>query len=105
MAKPEIDLDVIKQHLRIDHDLDDELLEEYAETALEVAQQHIGKVFGENNTSETVKFTKSIKVGCLMYIGHLYANREMTVESMAIMRVIPMSVESLWNPYREPAIY
>lgn len=105
MAKPIIALDEIKAHLRIDHDLDDDLLILYADTALEVAKDHIGKEWGAETTATTIQFTNSIKVGCLMYIGHLYANREMTTDSMAIMRVIPMSVKNLWEKYREPAIY
>lgn len=105
MAKPKINLDEIKAHLRIEHDLDDDLLNLYAQTALEVAKDHIGKEWGETTTATTVQFTNSVKVGCLMYIGHLYANREMTTDTMAIMRVIPMSVKNLWEKYREPAIY
>lgn len=105
MTKPRIELDEIKAHLRIEHDLDDELLEAYADAALEAASNHIGKVWGDETTSNTVKFTKGIKVGCLMYIGHLYANREIISDSATIPRVLPMTVETLWNPYREPAIY
>lgn len=103
MAKPKIDLDEIKAHLRIEHDLDDELLEAYTDAALEVARNHIGKVWGEATTPTTVKFTKGIKVGCLMFIGHLYANRE-SVSDVQLYQV-PMAITSLWNPYREPAIY
>lgn len=99
-----IDLDEIKAHLRIEHKLDDELLTTYAEAALEVAQKHIGKTFGNTHSDETVKFTQGIKVGCLMYIGHLYANREMTTDS-TMMNIVPMSVKNLWEVYREPAIY
>lgn len=94
-----IELEEIKQHLRIDHNLDDELLELYSTAALEAAENHIGKTFG----SDTVKFTQGIKVGCLMFIGHLYANRE-TVSDVQLYEV-PMAVKSLWNPYRELAIY
>ncbi|MGQ8820309.1 head-tail connector protein [Bibersteinia trehalosi] len=98
-----IELEEIKQHLRIDHNLDDELLELYSTAALEAAENHIGKTFGSDNSSDTVKFTQGIKVGCLMFIGHLYANRE-SVSDVQLYGV-PMAVKSLWNPYREPAIY
>lgn len=103
MAKPKIDLGEIKAHLRIEHDLDDELLEAYTDAALEVASNHIGKAWGDETTCDTVKFTKGIKVGCLMFIGHLYANRE-SVSDVQLYQV-PMAITSLWNPYREPAIY
>lgn len=103
MVKPEIDLDEIKAHLRIDHNLDDELLELYALSSLEVANNYIGKQWGEETTTATVKFTTGIKVGCLMFIGHLYANRE-TVSDVQLYEV-PMAIKALWNPYRELAIY
>lgn len=103
MAKPEIELNEIKQHLRIDHNLDDDLLEIYSTAALEAAENYIGKTWGETTTAETVAFTSGIKVGCLMFIGHLYANRE-SVSDVQLYEV-PMAVKSLWNPYREPAIY
>ncbi|AIK17633.1 head-tail connector protein [Glaesserella parasuis] len=93
MVKPEIDLDEIKAHLRIEHDLDDELLTLYADTALEVAQNHIGKTWGESTTAETVQFTNGIKVGCLMFIGHLYANRE-TVSDVQLYEV-PFAIKAL----------
>lgn len=105
MAKPRIDLDEIKAHLRVEHDLDDDLLMLYAESAIEVAEKHIGKQWGENHTPETVKFTKGIKVGCLMFIGHLYANREIITDATIIPRILPMTISSLWDVYREVGIY
>ncbi|UKH28515.1 head-tail connector protein [Actinobacillus pleuropneumoniae] len=98
-----ISLEEIKAHLRIEHDLDDSLLEMLAESALEVAQNYIGKTWGESHTEKEVKFTSGIKVGCLMFIGHLYANRE-TVADVQLYEV-PFAISALWNPYREPSIY
>ncbi|OOR96995.1 hypothetical protein B0187_10100 [Haemophilus paracuniculus] len=98
-----IELDEIKQHLRIEHNLDDDLLRVYADTALEVAQNHIGKTWGEERTESTTPFTQGIKVGCLMYIGHLYANREVVADVQ--LHEVPMAIKSLWNVYREPSIF
>ncbi|QGM80715.1 head-tail connector protein [Otariodibacter oris] len=98
-----IDIEEIKNHLRIDHDLDDELLEVLADSALEVAQNHIGKRFADTTTEETVQFTQGIKVGCLMFIGHLYANRE--IVSDVQLYEVPMAISALWNPYRELSIF
>ncbi|MDH2998676.1 hypothetical protein A1D22_02610 [Pasteurellaceae bacterium LFhippo2] len=103
MERVKIDIDEIKNYLRIDHDEDDALLDTLAESALEVAQTHIGKRWGEETTAESVRFTKGIKVGCLMYIGHLYANREVVTDYQQYE--VPMAISALWNPYREPAIY
>ncbi|HHE3484130.1 head-tail connector protein [Pasteurella multocida] len=100
-----IDLQEIKAHLNLadEFDLDDELLSIYAVTALEVAQRHIGKTFGNEETDKTIPFNHAIKVGCLMYIAHLYTNREVTTDSE--QTIIPMTIKSLWDVYREPCVY
>lgn len=46
MENIDLTIDEVKQHLNIDHDLDDDLLEGYKAAALEVCQTHIGKTFG-----------------------------------------------------------
>ena len=103
MENIDLTIDEVKQHLNIDHDLDDDLLEGYKAAALEVCQTHIGKTFGETKTETTVPFSPAIKVGCLLYIGLLYTNREMTTDT--VQAVIPMTIKALWEVYREPAIY
>ncbi len=66
MSDIDIPLSEIKQHCRIDESdtLDDALLTTYAEAALEVCQQHIGKRFDNG-----LVFTPAIKVGCLLYMA------------------------------------
>ena len=46
MEKTDLTLEEIKQHLNVDHDLDDDLIESYKVAAFEVCQKHIGKTFG-----------------------------------------------------------
>ncbi|HDR1003620.1 head-tail connector protein [Pasteurella multocida] len=101
-----ISLEEIKAQLNLmdDFDLDDDLLRSYALTALEVAQHHIGKTFGNEETDKTIPFNQSIKVGCLMYIAYLYANRE-AVTDLANLNPAPMTIKSLWDVYREPCVY
>lgn len=100
-----ITLEEVKAQLNLteDFDFDDDLLNGYIVAAVEVAQKHIGKTFTDENSEKTVAFTPAIKVGCLMYIAHLYANREITTDTK--LTVIPMTVTSLWNVYREPCVY
>ncbi|MDU5009122.1 MAG: head-tail connector protein [Haemophilus parainfluenzae] len=104
MANINLTLDDIKAHLNLDHDLDDELLETYKVATLEVCQKHIGKTFGDEETENTVPFTPSIKVGCLMYIAYLYTNRE-AITDLANLKQAPMTISSLWEVYREPCAY
>ncbi|MBD2782857.1 head-tail connector protein [Xenorhabdus szentirmaii] len=100
MAEIEIPLNEIRQHCRIDESntLEDALLVAYAEAALEVCQQHIGKRFDSG-----LVFTPAIKVGCLLYIGLLYENREMATD--AELKEVPFTIKSLWSVYREVGVY
>ncbi|MDE9557102.1 head-tail connector protein [Xenorhabdus bovienii] len=99
---PDIDipLNEIKQHCRIDESdtLDDALLTAYAEAALEVCQQHIGKRFDDG-----LSITPAIKVGCLLYIGLLYENREMATD--VELKEVPFTIKSLWSVYRDVGVY
>lgn len=94
-----ITLQEVKLHCRIDvtDTLEDNLLQIYIDAALEACQKHIGKSF------EVQEFTPAIKAGCLMYIAHLYENREMFTSS--IVNKVPLAISSLWSIYRDPAIY
>ncbi|CDG18452.1 head-tail connector protein [Xenorhabdus doucetiae] len=100
MDKIDIPLNEIKQHCRVDESdtRDDALLMGYAEAALEVCQQHIGKRFDNGLT-----FTPAIKVGCLLYIGLLYENREMATDLE--LKEVPFTIKSLWSVYRDIGVY
>ena len=100
---PIIELEEIKNHLNIDHDLDDELLKAYSLAAIEAAQNYIGKEFDEEHTTTTVRFTNGIRIGCLMFIAHLYANREAVSDVQQYE--VPFAISHLWKPYREPCFY
>lgn len=95
---PQLSLDEVKLHCRIDDDLEDSLLVAYSEAALEVCQMYIGKRFGDG-----LAFTPAVKVGCLMYVALLYSQRE--VVSGGAMLEVPMTVAALWKPYRDAGVY
>ncbi|PHM27507.1 head-tail connector protein [Xenorhabdus budapestensis] len=100
MSQIKISLSEIKQHCRLyeSDTLNDALLMGYAAAALEVCQQHIGKRFGDD-----LAFTPAIKVGCLLYIGLLYENREMATD--VELKEVPFTIKSLWSVYRDVGIY
>lgn len=103
MATDKITLDEVKAQLSVDHDLDNALLTRLIDVSLEVAQSHIGKTFGDVLDDKTVVFNESIKHGCLMFIAHLYANRESTTD--LTLKETPLAVKALWGVYREPCVY
>lgn len=94
-----ITLQEAKLHCRIlpEYTDEDSLLQIYIDAALEAGQKHIGKSF------EVQEFTPAIKAGCLMYIAHLYENREMVTSNT--VNEVPLAISSLWSIYRDPAIY
>lgn len=94
-----ITLSEAKLHCRIDESdtLEDSLLQIYIDAALEACQKHIGKSF------DNQEFTPAIKAGCLMFISHLYENREMVTSNSC--KEVPLAISSLWSVYRDPAVY
>lgn len=100
MDKPEITLEEIKLHCRLEPEfkMEDALLMAYAEAALEVCQKHIGKRFGDE-----MAFTQAHKIGCLMLITFWYEHRMAVSEYEA--NELPFSTATLWNYYRDVGIY
>ncbi|QBY47019.1 head-tail connector protein [Arsenophonus nasoniae] len=98
MDKPEITLEEIKHHCRINHEYDDESLKLFGEAALEVCQQYIGKQFNDQ-----FLLTPAIKVGCLMLITFWFENRGEASDDRS--NQIPFPIRSIWNLYRHVGIY
>lgn len=82
----------IRQHLRVDHESEDGLIELYAESALAWALWYC-----DNPKLIALEdFPASFKAALLLLIGHSYANREAVVVGSAAE--MPMAVESLlWS--------
>lgn len=83
----------IRQHLRVDHESEDALIELYAESALAWALWYC-------DNPKLVKaedFPASFKAALLLLVGHSYANREAIVTG-TIAAELPLAVESLlWS--------
>ena len=94
-----IELAEVKLHCRIDGDDEDLLIQAYIDAALEVCQKHIGKRFDNG-----LEFTPAIKVGCMMFVSHLYENREL-VNIGNITTEIPLTISALWSVYRDVGVY
>ena len=86
-------IELIRKHLRVDYEDEDELIILYAESALAWALW-----FCDNpNLVAAVDFPASFKSAMLLLIGHSYANREAVVVG-TITAEVPMAVESLlWS--------
>lgn len=94
----EITLEEVKAYCRIDSDEEDQLLTLLIAASLEACQIHTGKRFDDG-----LKFTNAIKIGCMMFIGHLYENRMPVSEKTKTS--VPMTIGTLWSSYRDVGVY
>lgn len=100
-----IELALVKQHLRIDHDYDDVLLGSYIGAALSAFETFTNRALiapdelAPSPSVRDIHFSKSIQQGALLLIGHWYSNRESVVIG-ATANSVPMATTALWMPHR-----
>ncbi|WP_249976081.1 head-tail connector protein [Vreelandella olivaria] len=107
-----LELDIIKQHVRLepDDDEDDALLETYSGSAARMVENHTGRTLyatasavpkdasGNPNNPHALVLDDDISTAMLLLIGHWYANRESVVHGTT--SELPMGVKALIEPYR-----
>ncbi|WP_235176104.1 head-tail connector protein [Escherichia coli] len=93
-----ITLEEVKLHCRIDGDEEDQLISGYIAASLEACQIHIGRRFDDG-----LEFTPAIKIGCMMFIAHLYENRQIVTDNAKTR--VPMTIGALWTAYRDVGVY
>lgn len=103
-----LDLDVVKEHCRIDPDFtdDDRLLTIYTGAAARYIETWTRRTLYESESSEgyaedkdAILLTDDVKSAMLLLIGHWYSVRE-AVNIGNIPSEIPFTVEALLQPYR-----
>ena len=101
-----IDPALVKQHCRIEPDFtdDDQLLGIYTGAAVRYVQTWTRRTLYKNKADmaddlDGMVLNDDITSAILLYIGHLYENREAVVIGNAATRV-PLAVESLLQPYK-----
>lgn len=101
-----ISLAEAKQHLRIFHTHEDDIIELYINAALCRFEEFTGrKLYADQSSLDadveapiyTAIIDDQIKAGCLILIGHLYTNRDENAE-------IPDAIQYLWQGYWVPMI-
>ncbi|WP_443090320.1 head-tail connector protein [Basfia succiniciproducens] len=99
-----INLELIKQHCRIDHDSEDELLKQYEDAAKEYIERQLDRRLYEDNVpdndSEGLVAKSAIKQAMLMTIAHWYEHRESVVVGSITSTEIEEGVWRLIQPYR-----
>lgn len=100
-----IDLEIVKVHLRVDHDDEDALIEGYRDAALSAFETWTNRTLIAPESAlpdpvgNALRMSKSIQQGALLLIGHWYGSRE-TVVVGTITAELPMATNALWNPHR-----
>lgn len=102
-----IDLEVVKAHLRVDHDDEDSLIQGYTDAALSAFEQWTNRKLipeGEalpDPVGNALTISKAILQGALMLIGYWYANRESAiVTGSSSLTGMPLATRALWTPHR-----
>lgn len=85
----------IKQHLRVEHDDEDTLIEGYKAAALAYIEQYCDRKIVETPaSSREMAMTADLEQAALLLIGHWYSHREQVVIG-TITATLPNGVESL----------
>ena len=97
-----LQLAAVKTHLRVDHDLDDVLIEAYIAAAYERVAIYLNRKLIHEETERTDAHdflsTKLIDLAALKLVGHFYANRELSLVAVPVLS----EFYELLHPYRMP---
>ncbi|GGI16438.1 head-tail connector protein [Oxalicibacterium faecigallinarum] len=106
-----IDIEIAKNHLRVDDGDDGDLIQMYLDGAEDAAEQFLNRrvfkdadalqaaVIAGNAGELPIVMTPSMKNAVLLILGDLYANREDTVIG-TIVASLPRGAQALLQPYR-----
>lgn len=98
-----VSLDRAKQHLRVDHDAEDELIQAYLESSVAYVEQYCDRQIVDPAPAEDEQpidpntqmlVTKDVEQAMLLLVGHWFNNREAVVIG-TISTAVPLAVESL----------
>ncbi|WP_122679945.1 head-tail connector protein [Pseudomonas viridiflava] len=89
-----IELSLVKAHLRVDHDAEDDLIQGYLDGALSHVEMHCDRVLVEGVPviPEQMGLTKDVRQAVLLLVGHWYENREAVGSGLT---EVPLAVERL----------
>ena len=87
-------VDEAKQHLRIDYDEEDELIEKLILQAQDAAEDFCRVSFEED-------VPEPVRLACLLFVSYHYENRD--IPDMTTYKSMRMAFEHLLYPHRDPA--
>ena len=87
-------VDEVKQHLRIEYDEEDELIEKLILQAQAAAEDFCRVSFAED-------VPEPVRLACLLFVSYHYENRD--IPDMTTYKSMRMAFEHLLYPHRDPA--
>lgn len=87
-------VDEVKQHLRIEYDEEDELIEKLIAQAQAAAEDFCRVSFKED-------VPEPVRLACLLFVSYHYENRD--IPDMTTYKSMQMAFEHLLYPHRDPA--
>lgn len=87
-------VDEVKQHLRIDNDEEDILIEGLIRQAQASAEDFCRVPFDED-------VAEPVRLACLLFVSYYYENRD--IPDMTTYKSMRMAFEHLLYPHRDPA--
>ena len=87
-------VDEVKQHLRIDNDEEDTLIEGLIRQAQASAEDFCRVSFDED-------VAEPVRLACLLFVSYYYENRD--IPDMVTYKSMRMAFEHLLYPHRDPA--
>ena len=87
-------VDEVKQHLRIDNDEEDTLIEGLIRQAQASAEDFCRVSFDED-------VAEPVRLACLLFVSYYYENRD--IPDMTTYKSMRMAFEHLLYPHRDPA--
>jgi len=101
-----IDLAKAKLHCRVDHDDEDTLIQAYIDAANEQVQVNLDRrviaTEAERENETDLIDNKTLDTARLLFVGHLYANREATTQQA--VNELPLGYWALIQPYRNMGV-
>lgn len=97
-----VTLDEIKEHLRIQHDDEDEYLEKLLQQAENVVEDYCRITLDPYTDSDgnEIDPPEPIRLAIMIMTGFFYENRD--IPDMTTYKAMRMAVDSLLYPYRDP---
>lgn len=97
-----LSIDVVKTHLRVDFDDEDELILLYINASVDYAESFLDRKLikseNERKNTDDLVINESIKAALLLTIGTLYANREQEITGST--SELKFGAKALLQPYR-----